>query len=227
LVDLIRGLRADAVHGAVERVRGEISAVSSGRAVEILAAVKYVPVDELEVLAQAGLRLLGENRAQDLVAKAEAYPGRFTWDFIGHLQSRKVRQVLPYVRYIHSVASDSALEQLGRHGTPETRVLVEVNVAGEPGKSGIAPGQLGSFLQRCPVPVAGLMTMPPLSADPEASRPHFAGLRELAERHGLQELSMGTSQDYLVAVQEGATIVRLGTILYGGQNTPGSGPEAS
>jgi uncharacterized pyridoxal phosphate-containing UPF0001 family protein len=186
--------------------------------VEILAAVKYVPVEELGVLADAGLELLGENRAQDLAAKADAEPARFTWDFIGHLQSRKVRQILPYVRYIQSVASDSALEQLGRHGTPETEVLVEVNVAGEEGKSGIAPDQLAGFLERCPVTVAGLMTMPPLAAEPEDSRPHFAALRELAERHRLRQLSMGTSQDYLVAVQEGATIVRLGTTLYASKN---------
>jgi PLP dependent protein len=214
LVDLIRGLEADHVRAALERVRDEISAAADGREVEVLAAVKYVPSDELEVLAQAGLRLLGENRAQDLVAKAEAHPGRFTWDFIGHLQSRKVRDIVPYVRYIHSVASDSALRQLARHGGRETRILIEVNVAGEEGKSGIAPSELPGLLERAPVPVVGLMTMPPLAARPEDSRPHFAALRELAERHGLTQLSMGTSQDYRVAVEEGATIVRLGSILY-------------
>jgi hypothetical protein len=160
------------------------------------------------------VELLGENRAQELEAKSDAYPGRFTWDFIGHVQSRKVRQILPYVRYIHSVASDSVLAQLGRHAKPETEILVEVNVAGEAGKSGIAPDELGQFLERCPVTVVGLMTMPPLAAQPEASRPHFASLRELAGRHGLEQLSMGTSQDYLVAVEEGATIVRLGTSLF-------------
>ena len=148
------------------------------------------------------------------MAKAEAHPGRFTWDFIGQLQSRKVKQVLPHVRYIQTVASDSALGQLGRHATPSTEILVEVNVAGESGKSGIAPAELPAFLERCPVRVVGLMTMPPLADDPEASRPYFAALRELAEGHGLEHLSMGTSQDYLVAVQEGATIVRLGTSLY-------------
>jgi uncharacterized pyridoxal phosphate-containing UPF0001 family protein len=148
------------------------------------------------------------------VAKANAYPGRFTWDFIGHLQSRKVRQVLPHVRYVHSVASDSVLAQLARHGTADTEVLVEVNVAGEAGKTGIAPAELPAFLERCPVRVVGLMTMPPLASDPEHSRPHFAALWELAELEGLHHLSMGTSQDFTVAVQEGATIVRLGTILY-------------
>jgi uncharacterized pyridoxal phosphate-containing UPF0001 family protein len=182
--------------------------------VQILAAVKYVPVEELGVLAEAGLELLGENRAQDLVAKATAYPGVFTWDFIGHLQSRKVKQLLPYVRLIHSVDSDSVLAQLARHAEPETEILVEVNVADEEGKSGIPASGLTAFLDRCPVTVIGLMGMPPLAADPEASRPYFAALRELAERHGLRELSMGTSQDYVVAVQEGATIVRLGTSLY-------------
>jgi pyridoxal phosphate enzyme (YggS family) len=215
VVELITGLRAEDVRANLERVRSQIAA--TGRdpdEVQILAAVKYVPVDELGVLAEAGLTLLGENRAQDLVAKAEAYPGRFTWDFIGRLQSRKVRQVLPYVRYIETVASDSALEQLRRHAPPSTEILVEVNIAGEEGKSGIAPTELPGFLERCPVRVVGLMTMPPLSPDPEGSRGPFAALRELAREHGLPHLSMGTSQDYIVAIEEGATIVRLGTSLY-------------
>jgi uncharacterized pyridoxal phosphate-containing UPF0001 family protein len=215
MVELIRDLRPERVRANLERVREQIAATGRDPAeVEILAAVKYVPVEELGVLAEAGVDLLGENRAQELEAKSDAYPGRFTWDFIGHVQSRKVRQILPYVRYIHSVASDSVLAQLGRHAKPETEILVEVNVAGEAGKSGIAPDELGQFLERCPVTVVGLMTMPPLAAQPEASRPHFASLRELAGRHGLEQLSMGTSQDYLVAVEEGATIVRLGTSLF-------------
>jgi pyridoxal phosphate enzyme (YggS family) len=215
VVELIRGLRVEVIRGNLERVRSEIAAVGRDpTSVQILAAVKYVPVDELGVLAEAGIELVGENRAQDLVSKAEAYPGRFTWDFIGQLQSRKVRQVLPYVRYIETVASESALEQLGRHGTPATEVLIEVNVAGEAGKSGITPSKLPEYLERAQVTVVGLMTMPPLAPTPEASRRHFASLRELAAEHGLRELSMGTSQDYLVAVQEGATIVRLGTSLY-------------
>jgi hypothetical protein len=215
VVELIRGLDPEAVRANLERARAAIG--DAGRDpgdVEILAAVKYVPVDELGVLAQAGLRLLGENRAQDLIAKSEAHPGHFTWDFIGQLQSRKVKQILPHVRYIHSVASDSALAQLGRHGTPDTQIMVEVNTAGEEGKSGIAPDALPAFLERAPVRVVGLMTMPPFATDPEQSRPWFRALRELAERHGLRHLSMGTSQDYVVAVQEGATIVRLGTSLY-------------
>jgi pyridoxal phosphate enzyme (YggS family) len=215
MVELITGLQAEVVRANLERVRAEITA--AGRdpdEVEILAAVKYVPVEELGVLAEAGLTLLGENRAQDLIAKADAHPDVFTWDFIGHLQSRKVKQVLPYVRYIETVASDSALKQLGRHGDPDTEVLVEVNVAGDEGKSGIAPEELPAFLERCPVKVVGLMTMPPLAPQPEASRRHFAALRELAAEHDLPQLSMGTSQDYVVAVEEGATIVRLGTGLY-------------
>jgi pyridoxal phosphate enzyme (YggS family) len=215
MVDLITGLRAEVVQENLERVRSEILAAGRGLGeVEILAAVKYVAVEELGVLAEAGIRLLGENRAQDLALKADAYPGRFTWDFIGHLQSRKVRLILPHVRYIHSVSSDSVLAQLARHATPQTEVLVEVNIAVEAGKSGIAPAELEAFLERCPVTVVGLMTMPPLASTPEQSRPHFAALRALAERHGLRHLSMGTSQDYVVAVQEGATIVRLGTSLY-------------
>ncbi len=217
MVELFRGLSADAVRSNLERVREEIAGTGRDPAdVEILAAVKYVPVDELEALAQAGVTLVGENRAQELVVKTDASPEGLTWDFIGHLQSRKVRDVLPRVRYIHSVASDSALAQLARHGTPDTEVLVEVNVAGDEGKSGIAPAQLPDFLERCPVRVVGLMTMPPLTSRAEDSRRYFAALGELAADHGLRHLSMGTTQDYLVAVQEGATIVRLGTTLYAG-----------
>ena len=139
----------------------------------------------------------------------------FRWHFIGQLQSRKVKDVLPHVELIHSVASDSALRQLGKHAAPETEVLVEVNVAGEEDKAGIAPAELGDFIARCPVRVSGLMTMPPFAEDPEASRPYFAALRELAAEHGLRHLSMGTSQDYRVAAEEGATIVRVGSVLYG------------
>jgi len=181
---------------------------------ELLAAVKYVALEDLGVLAEAGVTLVGENRAQELVAKAAAHPGAFRWHFIGQLQSRKVKEVLPHVELIHSVASDSALRQLGRHGTPDTEVLVEVNVAGEEGKAGVAPADLGAFIARCPVRVGGLMTMPPFTEDPEASRPCFRALRGLAWEHGLTRLSMGTSQDWPVAAEEGATIVRIGTSLY-------------
>jgi PLP dependent protein len=201
-------LSAERVRENLTRVREELP-----DCVQILAAVKYVPLDQLGTLAEAGIELVGENRAQELVAKAEAQPG-FRWHFIGQLQSRKVKQILPYAELIHSVASDSALRQLERHGTPDTKILVEVNTAGEEDKAGIAPDELGEFIARCPVTVTGLMTMPPFTEDPEASRPHFAALKRLADEHGLGELSMGTSQDYRVAAEEGATIVRLGTILY-------------
>jgi uncharacterized pyridoxal phosphate-containing UPF0001 family protein len=215
VVELIGDLRAEVVRANLERVRAEITEFGRGGAVEILAAVKYVPLEQLGELARAGVTLVGENRAQELVAKSAAYPGVFTWDFIGALQSRKVAMILPHVRYVHSVATDSALAQLARHARESTRILVEVNVAGEAGKAGIAPDQLGEFISRSPVAVVGLMTMPPLATDPEQSRPYFAALRVLAQRHGLPELSMGTTQDYLVAVQEGATIIRLGQSLYG------------
>jgi PLP dependent protein len=214
VAELIRGLDPGVVHANLERVREEIA--GTGRdpgEVELLAAVKYVPLEHVGALVEAGIDVMGENRAQDLEAKAAAHP-EVTWDFIGHLQSRKVKQVLPHVRYIHSVSTDSVLAQLERHGTPATEVLVEVNIAGEEGKSGIAPGELDDFLARCPVRVVGLMTMPPLAETPEDSRRWFAALAELAGERGLRHLSMGTSQDYVVAVEEGATIVRLGTTLY-------------
>jgi pyridoxal phosphate enzyme (YggS family) len=209
VAELITGLDAARVRENLARVREELP-----DGVQVLAAVKYVPLEELGTLAEAGIELVGENRAQDLVAKAEAYPGAFRWHFIGQLQSRKVKLILPHVELIHSVASDSALRQLATHGTPETKVLVEVNTSGEEEKAGIAPEELPAFIERCPVEVVGLMTMPPFTEDPEASRPHFAALRRLADEYGLRELSMGTTQDYRVAAEEGATIVRLGTSLY-------------
>jgi uncharacterized pyridoxal phosphate-containing UPF0001 family protein len=211
MAELIRGLDPDAVRANLAAVQEEV-----GDGVQVLAATKYVALEEIGVLEAAGITLCGENRAQDLVAKQQARPG-LTWDFIGQLQSRKVRQILPLVRYIHSVGTDSALEQLARHGTPETRILLQVNIAREAGKAGVDPGDLPAFLERCPVTVVGLMTMPPLAERPEDSRRWFAALRELAERHDLPELSMGTTQDYAVAAQEGATIVRVGSRLYTGQ----------
>jgi uncharacterized pyridoxal phosphate-containing UPF0001 family protein len=208
VAQLIRGLDARRVADNLARVRNEI-----GDGVQVLAAVKYVAAEEMGVLAEAGITVAGENRAQELEVKAQAHP-ELTWDFIGHLQSRKVKQVLPYVRWIHSVASDSALDQLGRHGDARTEVLVEVNVARDEGKSGVLPEALDGFLERCPVSVVGLMTMPPFTERAEDSRRWFAALAELAGERGLRELSMGTSQDYAVAAEEGATIVRLGTSLY-------------
>jgi len=208
------GLDADRIRANLDRVKSEIA--DAGRnpdEVDILAAVKYVPLDEVGTLAEAGLTLLGENRAQELEDKASRFPD-FRWHFIGQLQSRKVKQVLPYATLIHSVASESALSQLEKHGTPETEILLEVNVAGEADKAGIAPEELERYLERSPVRVVGLMTMPPFAENPEASRPHFARLKALADEHGLEHLSMGTSQDFAVAAAEGATIVRIGTTLY-------------
>ncbi len=206
---LIHGLDPAKIAANLEHAR-EVA----GPGVEILAATKYVPLEEMGALAEAGVRLVGENRQQDLAAKRERWGDAFEWDFIGNLQSRKVKQLLPLCRLIHSVATDSTLEQLTRHADPDTEVLIEVNVAGEEGKAGIAPPDLAGFIERCPVRVTGLMTMPPFSTDPESSRPYFARLRELAAQHNLQRLSMGTSQDWQVAVEEGATIIRLGTALY-------------
>jgi PLP dependent protein len=227
VVELISNLRVQRIGENLRRLREEIAAATArssktrpggaGREVEVLAAIKYVSVEDLPALAQAGVRLVGENRAQDLQAKVEAHGELFEWDFIGQLQSRRVRLIVPHVRLIHSVASDSALRELARHrelARPGLRILIEVNVAGEPGKAGVTQGELDAFIARAPVPVAGLMTMPPLSHDPESSRPWFTALRELADERGLEHLSMGTSQDYPVAVEEGATIVRIGTKLY-------------
>jgi PLP dependent protein len=209
VAQLIRGLDARRVADNLARVRAEIGRDD----VEVLAAVKYVAPEEMGVLAEAGITVVGENRAQELELKAAAHP-ELTWDFIGHLQSRKVKQILPHVRWIQSVASDSALKELGKHAGAGTEVLVEVNVARDESKSGVLPEELDGFLERCPVTVVGLMTMPPFTADPEDSRRWFAALAQLAGERGLRELSMGTSQDYAVAAQEGATVVRLGTSLY-------------
>ncbi len=206
---MIYGLEPDRVRRNLERVRER-----AGPEVEILAATKYLPLEEMGALAEAGVTLVGENRLQDLEAKHERWGDAFTWDFIGNVQSRKVKRILPLVRLIHSVATDSVLAQLERHASPETEVLVEVNVSGEEGKGGLPPGDLGAFIERCPVAVVGLMTMPPFTTDPESSRPYFARLAQLADEHGLERLSMGTSQDWEVAIEEGATIVRLGTELY-------------
>jgi hypothetical protein len=227
VAQLISNLDASRVAAKLERITEEL-AVAARRAPsapaggsrarpEVLAAVKYLPAEELPKLAEAGIRIVGENRAQELEAKVAAYGQLFEWDFIGQLQSRRVRLIVPHARLIHSVASESALRELERHAAsarPGLRILVEVNVSGEPGKAGVAPEQLDAFIARSPVPVAGLMTMPPFVDDPEQSRRWFAALRELADERGLEQLSMGTSQDYVVAAEEGATIVRIGTKLY-------------
>lgn len=222
MVEPVSDLRAARVRENLAAVRSRIDAAASrvGRdpsEIEVLAAVKYVACRDLPVLAEAGVTLVGENRAQELLAKVAAHGRLFTWDFIGALQSKHVRAIVPHVRLIHSLASDSAARELARHrarARPGLGVLVEVNLAGEPGKAGVAPERLDDLIEACPVPVRGLMTMPPASCDPEASRPVFRRLRALARARELPVLSMGTTQDFCVAVEEGATIVRIGTLLY-------------
>jgi len=193
----------DAVRANYERIRSEV-----GDGVTVVAATKYVALEDMRVLVDAGIEVVGENRAQELERKHAEYGDAFRWHFIGHLQSNKAKVVNRICELVHSLDSDSAA---GRLTVP---ALVEVNLVGESSKSGIVPGDLPRFLQLYG-DVRGLMTMPPETADPEASRPYFARLRELAEQHSLHELSMGTSQDYRVAAEEGATLVRVGSVLYG------------
>ena len=215
---------------AAVRAAVDDAARGAGRApqdVELLAAVKYLAAEDLPALAAAGIRRVGENTVEALHAKQAAHGERFAWDFIGHLQSRKARDVVGRVALVHSLESDSTAAQLDRRADEPQDVLVEVNVAVDPAKYGVLPEDLDGFLERLAglrrVRVRGLMTMPPFTDRAEASRPAFARLRELAaacERrwsptHTFDVLSMGTSQDYLVAVAEGATIVRLGSVLYG------------
>jgi uncharacterized pyridoxal phosphate-containing UPF0001 family protein len=195
-------MSSDAIRERYERLKAEV-----GPHVTIVAATKYLSLDDMAALAAAGIEVVGENRAQDLVAKHGAYGDVFRWHFIGHLQSRKAKVVNRICELVHSLDSESAARRL------QVPALVEVNLSGEPTKSGIAPDDLSAFLARYG-DVRGLMTMPPLATDPEASRPYFRRLRELAEEHGLAELSMGTSQDYRVGVEEGATLVRVGSALW-------------
>jgi PLP dependent protein len=194
----------DEVRAAYERIRAEL-----GPAVTIVAATKYASLEEMAVLADAGVEVVGENRAQDLERKHAEYGDAFRWHFIGHLQSNKVKVVNRICELVHSLDSESAARRLA------VPALVEVNLSGEETKSGIAPGDLPAFLAAFPG-ARGLMTMPPATADPESSRATFRTLRELAAEHGLAELSMGTSQDYRVAAEEGATLVRVGSILFQG-----------
>ena len=209
MAELIRDIDPDRVREKLARVRER-----AGPDVEILAATKYVPLEEMGALAEAGVELVGENRLQDLKAKQDRWGDAFTWDFIGAVQSRKAKALLEATRLIHSIASDSALRKLEGVASVDDEVLVEVNLAGEETKGGIAPPELAEFIERSPVRVSGLMTMPPFAEDPEASRPYFAQLASLAAEQGLERLSMGTSQDWQVAVDEGATIVRLGSSLF-------------
>jgi uncharacterized pyridoxal phosphate-containing UPF0001 family protein len=196
-------LRAEDVRERYERIRAEV-----GPDVTVVAATKYVSLEDMAVLADAGIDVVGENRAQDLETKHARYGDTFRWHFIGHLQSRKAKTVNGICELVHSLASESAARRL------TLPALVEVNLSGEDTKSGIEPHELEAFLGLYG-DVRGLMTMPPATDDPEESRPYFRRLRELAESHGLRELSMGTSQDYRVAADEGATFVRLGSVLYG------------
>ena len=193
----------DEIRERYGRIKSEV-----GPSVTVVAATKYVSVDDLEALAAAGVDVVGENRAQDLEAKHARYGDRFRWHFIGHLQSRKAKTVSDLCELCHSLGSESAARRL------TIPALVEVNLSGEPTKSGVPPDDLPRLLELYP-DVRGLMTMPPASDDPEASRPYFRRLRELAQEHGLRELSMGTSQDYRVGAEEGATYVRVGSVLYG------------
>jgi pyridoxal phosphate enzyme (YggS family) len=179
----------------------------AGPEVTVVAATKYVPLEDLGALAEAGVEVVGENRAQDLVAKHAAYGDAFRWHFIGHLQSNKVRLVNPICELVHSLDSASAARRL------TVPALLEVNLSGEGSKSGVEPGDIAGWLEAFPA-IRGLMTMPPLAEDPEASRPFFRRLAELAAAHGLRELSMGTSQDWRVAVEEGATLIRVGSTLF-------------
>jgi hypothetical protein len=196
-------MSSDEIRARYARIREEV-----GPGVTVVAATKYVSVDDLAALAEAGVQVLGENRAQDLEAKHAVYGDAFRWHFIGHLQSRKAKVVNRICELVHSLDSESAAQRL------EIPALVEVNLSGELTKSGVAPDDLSAFLELYR-DVRGLMTMPPPAGDPEASRPYFRQLRELAEAHGLAELSMGTSQDYRVAADEGATYVRVGSVLWG------------
>ena len=195
-------LPPDELRARHERIRADL-----GPGVTIVAATKYVAVEDMAVLAEAGIEVVGENRAQDLEAKHAALGGAFRWHFIGHLQSRKAPVVSRLCELCHSLSSESAARKL------TIPALVEVNLAGEETKSGVPPERLGELLSLYP-DVSGLMTMPPATSDRESSRPYFRRLRELAEEHGLKELSMGTSQDYEVAAEEGATLVRLGSVLW-------------
>jgi uncharacterized pyridoxal phosphate-containing UPF0001 family protein len=195
-------LSPERIRERYEQLRQEV-----GSGVTVVAATKYVSVDDMAALAEAGIEVVGENRAQDLEAKHAVYGDAFRWHFIGHLQSRKAKIVNGICELVHSLDSESAARRL------EIPALVEVNLSGEPTKSGVAPGELDAFLGFYQ-DVRGLMTMPPLADDPGASRPYFRRLRELAETYGLSELSMGTSQDYRVAVEEGATLIRVGSRLW-------------
>jgi uncharacterized pyridoxal phosphate-containing UPF0001 family protein len=200
-------ISAEQIRQNYERIRSEV-----GPEITVVAATKYADLETMDLLAEVGVEVVGENRAQELVVKHERFGDRFRWHFIGHLQSRKAKEVSGLCELVHSLSSSSAAKRL------TVPALVEVNLAGEETKEGVSPDHLSRFLaeaQELGAEVRGLMTMPPLADDPERSRPYFRRLRELAGQHGLGELSMGTSQDYGVAAEEGATLVRVGSVLFG------------
>lgn len=213
----------DTVKRNLDRVRSEIGDACrrAGRGpdeVRICVATKYVEPDAMSVLLEAGVEIAGENRLQDMIAKQERFGDKFDWHFIGAIQSRKVREIAGRVSTIHSLGTESARDKLADLETPAPKLLVQVNVSGEESKQGVAPEDLAEFIAGTPHRVSGLMTMPPLSDDPEGARPYFARLKSLADEHGLGELSMGTSQDFAVAVEEGATLIRVGSVLFDPSN---------
>lgn len=217
---LIEHVDGALIAGRLRELRERIAAATPVGATppEVLVASKYFAPSAIADLIDAGGTLLGENRAEVIAGKQAAAEGRTVqWDFIGELQSRKAAALAPLVQRIHTLASASAarkLQAVAERGEAVPRLLVQVNVAGEPGKGGIAPGELPELLEAAGgLPVTGLMTMPPLAGRAEDNRRWFAALRALADRHGLTECSMGTSQDVLVAAQEGATVVRVGGLL--------------
>lgn len=219
------------IRANLDRINSEVGdacrrAGRDSSSVELLVATKYISTTGMEPLSAAGVTLVGENRAQDMLAKHAAWGDRFTWDFIGRLQSNKVRQILPLTRLIHSVDTISAVREIDRRAAAATGVLMQVNISGEESKCGIIPDEVDRFLEEASgyrkVNFMGLMTMPPLTADPGAARPVFAAMRELAStlarrwsgRHPFNRLSMGTSNDFVVAVEEGSTVIRLGNVVF-------------
>ncbi|MGK2877713.1 MAG: YggS family pyridoxal phosphate-dependent enzyme [Solirubrobacterales bacterium] len=219
------GLSADLATVAhnLERINAEVAGACarSGRGVDsvrLCVATKYVEPDAMTVLRDAGVKIAAENRLQDMIAKQERFGDDFEWHFIGAIQSRKVKEIARRVSTIHSLGTQSARDKLVDLEFPAPRLLVQVNVSGEQSKQGVHPEELDDFIAGASYPVSGLMTMPPLTDEPEGARPYFAKLKGMADRRGLTELSMGTSQDYVVAVEEGATLIRVGSVVFAQSN---------
>lgn len=209
----------ETVERNLARVGAQVAAACerTGRdpdSVRICVATKYVDADAMDVLREAGVKIAAENRLQDMIAKQDRFADDFDWHFIGAIQSKKIREIAGRVSTIHSLATESARDKLANLEAPAPKLLVQVNISGEASKQGVAPGELAEFIAGTPQPVSGLMTMPPLTDDPEGARPYFAQLKALADEHGLPGLSMGTSQDFVVAVEEGATLIRVGSVLF-------------